>query len=89
MPFTMQMGKAVCYVDVPRDLLPGWHIPQVFNPNLRFASAVDKGADWIVSSCATDVQLSPVPRLDQTDEVGTLLLETQRPESIKLQETSK
>lgn len=34
------------------------------NSNLRFASAVDKGADWIVSSCPTDVQVSPVPWLN-------------------------
>lgn len=34
------------------------------NSNLRFASAVDKGADRIVSSCPTDVQVSPVPWLN-------------------------
>lgn len=77
MPFRMQMKKAVYVCRVPRDHLLGLYIPQVFNPNLRFASAVDEGADWIVSSCPADVQLSPVPRLHQTDEVRTLLLETQ------------
>lgn len=70
---------------MPRVHLLGLYIPQVLNPNLRFASTVDKGTDWIVSSCPTDVQLSPVPWLDETDEVCTLLLETQRPESIRLQ----
>lgn len=48
------------------------------NSNLRFASTVDKGADWVVSSCSTDIQVSPVPRLNQTNEVCTLLLEAQR-----------
>lgn len=57
----------------------------IFDPYLRFASTVDKGTDWIVSSCPADVQLGPVPWLDQADEVRTFLLETQRPESIKLQ----
>lgn len=49
-----------------------------FNANLRSASAVDEGADWVVSSRSTDVQLSPVPGLDESNEVCTFVLETQR-----------
>lgn len=66
----MRMEKAVCEVG----RLPSVYTPHVFNPDLRFASAVDEGADRVVSSGAADVQLGPVPRLDQTDEVRTLLL---------------
>lgn len=69
MPFRMQMEEATSSAST---------LFRVSGPNLRFASTVDKGTDWIVSSCATDIQLSAVPRLDQTDEVCTLLLETQR-----------
>lgn len=42
--------------------------------NLRFAATIDKGADWIVSSGPTDIQMSSVPWLDQTDKICTLLL---------------
>lgn len=46
------------------------------NADLRFAAAVDEGADRVVGSRPTDVQLGAVPRLDQADEVGALVLET-------------
>lgn len=46
------------------------------NADLRFAAAVDKGADRVVGSGPTDVQLRAVPRLNQADEVGALVLET-------------
>lgn len=76
----MQMDKAAHVFRVDKKTckhLLSLYTASVFDTNLRFASAVDKGTDWIVSSCPTDVKLGPVPRLDQTNEVGTLLLETQ------------
>lgn len=48
----------------------------VINADLRFAAAVDEGADRVVGSRPADVQLCAVPRLDQADEVGALVLET-------------
>ncbi len=39
-------------------------------------ASVDEGADGFISSCATGVQVSPVPRLDQTHKVSTLSLKT-------------
>lgn len=82
MPLTMQMGRAVLILLVCSSLIePSQFV--VYYPNLRFAPAVDKGTDWIVGSCPTDVELSPVPWLHQTDKVCTLLLETQRQESIE------
>lgn len=80
MLFMMQMDKAayVCWVDKKTcKQIVSLYTALVFDINLRFASAVDKGTDWIVSSCPTNIKLSPVPRLDQTNEVCTLLLETQ------------
>lgn len=46
----------------------------ILEADLRLVSSVNKGTDWIVGSGPTDVQLSAIPRLDQTDEVCTLLL---------------
>lgn len=49
---------------------------RVAHADLRLAAAVDEGADRVVGSRPTDVQLRAVPRLDQPDEVGALVLET-------------
>ena len=41
---------------------------------LRSPATVDEGANWPVAACATGVQVCAVPRLNKTDEVGTLTL---------------
>lgn len=50
----------------------------IFFTNLRFAATIDKSADWIVSSGPTNIQVSSVPWLDQTDKICTLLLKKQK-----------
>lgn len=43
-------------------------------PHLRFAPAVDEGADGVVGAGAAHVEVGPVPGLDQADEVAALPL---------------
>lgn len=38
------------------------------------ASSVHVGADGVVRACSTHIQVGPVPRLDQADEVSTFTL---------------
>jgi len=45
---------------------------------LSSPASVDESADGFISSCATGVQVSPVPRLNQTHKVSTFSLKKKK-----------
>lgn len=49
-------------------------MPSCISGYLRPTSSVHICADGIVRSCSTNIQVGPVPRLNQTDEVSTFPL---------------
>lgn len=50
---------------------------------LRLASSVHIGADGVVRPCSAHIQMGPVPRFDQADEVSTFPLKEETKNTIK------